>query len=115
VVGCNWRRFDYSFLQPYTTLSLQALPTVDLLDHLYRKLGFRVSLAAVAAATLNAGKLGDGIQAVNWFRRGEIDKVEAYCRRDVEVTRDVYEFGQRNGYVNFRDRNYRLKRVPVHW
>ncbi len=115
VVGFNLLRFDYEVLRAYTDDPLQDIPTVDMLQDLYRTLGFRVSLDAVASATLGATKSADGIKAVEWFRRGEIDKVMAYCERDVEVTRQVYEFGQKNRYVNYRDRYYRVKRVPVVW
>jgi DEAD/DEAH box helicase domain-containing protein len=115
VVGFNVFRFDYTVLQPYTDVPLRTLPTVDMLQHLYDRLGFRLSLDAVAAATLGATKSADGIQAVEWYRRGEIDKVLAYCQRDVEVTRDVYEFGKRHGFVRYRDRRYRMRKVPVRW
>ena len=115
VVGFNVMRFDYTVLQPYTDVPLHELPTVDMLQDIHRRLGFRLSLDAVASATLNAAKSADGIQAVEWYRRGEIDKVMAYCERDVEVTRDVYEFGKRHGYVRYRDRRYRIRQVPVPW
>lgn len=115
VVGFNLFRFDYTVLQPYTVVPLQQLPSVDMLQDIYRALGFRVSLASLASATLNASKSADGIQAVHWFRQGEVDKVLAYCERDVEVTRDVYEFGRRYGFVRYFDRNYRVRQVPVNW
>jgi DEAD/DEAH box helicase domain-containing protein len=115
VVGYNLFRFDYTVLQPYTDFPLRTLPTVDMLQKLYRALGFRVSLDAVAGATLNASKSADGVQAVHWYRRGEIDKVIAYCQRDVEVTRGVYEFGRRHGFVRYRDRYYKVRQVPANW
>jgi DEAD/DEAH box helicase domain-containing protein len=115
VVGFNVRRFDYEVLQPYTEVPLQQLPTVDMLQDIYRTLGFRVSLDSLASATLNAQKSADGIQAVHWFRKGEIDKVIDYCRQDVQVTREVYEFGVRHRFVRYRDRNYRVQQVPVRW
>lgn len=115
VVGFNVMRFDYTVLQPYTDIPLHKLPTVDMLQDIYRRLGFRVSLDAVAMATLNATKSADGIQAVEWYRRGEIDKVMAYCERDVQVTRDVYEFGKRHGFIRYRDRRYRTRQVSVPW
>ncbi len=115
VVGFNVMRFDYTVLQPYTDVPLHQLPTVDMLQDLHRQLGFRVSLDAVASATLNATKSADGIQAVEWYRRGEIDKVMAYCERDVEVTRDVYEFGKRHRFVRYRDRRHRMRQAPVPW
>ena len=115
VVGYNLLRFDYEVLRAYTDDPLSDLPTVDMLQDLYRTLGWRLKLDAVAAATLGAGKSADGLQAVRWFRQGQIDKVMAYCRRDVEVTWLVYQFGQRNGYVQYHDRRRRIHRVPVNW
>jgi len=115
VVGFNVLRFDYTVLQPYTNSPLQTLPTVDMLQDIYQRLGFRLSLDAVASATLGATKSADGIQAVQWYRQGKIDQVLAYCQRDVEVTRDVYNFGKRQGFVRYHDRRYRLRQVPVRW
>ena len=57
----------------------------------------------------------DGIQAVKWYRQGAIDKLLAYCERDVEVTRDVYEFGKQHGFVRYRDRRYGTRQVFVNW
>ncbi|MGC8837273.1 MAG: ribonuclease H-like domain-containing protein [Anaerolineae bacterium] len=117
VVGYNLIRFDYPVLQPYAPAGfrLQHLPTVDLLDHLERQVGFRVGLDAVATATLGRGKSADGTDAVRWFRQGLLDKVIAYCRQDVEVTYEVYRFGKERGFVLFWDRYRRLREVPVRW
>jgi DEAD/DEAH box helicase domain-containing protein len=115
VVGFNVVRFDYQVLQPYTEVPLQSLPTVDMLQHIQQALGFRLSLDAIAVATLGTTKSANGIQAVQWYRQGEMDKVFAYCQRDVEVTRDVHEFGVRNRHVRYRDRQYRIRQVPVRW
>lgn len=115
VVGYNLLRFDYEVLRAYTDDPLSDLPTVDMLQDLYRALGWRPKLDDLAAATLGERKSADGLQAVRWFREGQLDKVIDYCRRDVEVTWLVYEFGQRNGYVQYRDRRWRVHRVPVRW
>jgi len=115
VVGYNVLRFDYEVLRAYTTERLDQIPTCDMLDHLYRVLGWRPSLDAIAVATLGEMKSADGLQAVRWFRQGQLDKVIAYCRRDVEVTWRIYQFGRRNGYVQYRDRRWRVHRVPVRW
>jgi DEAD/DEAH box helicase domain-containing protein len=115
VVGYNVLRFDYTVLQPYTKAPLHQLPTVDMLQDIYRRLGFRLSLDSVASATLNTGKSADGVQAVRWFRQGQVDKVLDYCQRDVQVTREVYEFGQRHGFVRYRDRYRGVSQVNVPW
>lgn len=117
VVGYNILRFDYAVLKPYAPpgFRLEGLPTVDMLVHLERQLGFRVPLAAVAAATLGETKSADGLAAVRWFRQGLVERVAEYCRRDVEVTHRVYRFGRERGFVRFQDRHYRIREVPVNW
>lgn len=115
VVGYNVLRFDYEVLSAYTDECLSDLRTVDMLRDLYETLGWRPKLDNVAAATVGETKSGDGLQAVRWFREGKLDKVIAYCRRDVEVTWKLYEFGRHNGYVRYRSRNWRVHMVPVSW
>lgn len=115
VIGFNLLRFDYLVLSAYTSARLQSLPTIDMLDHIHQRLGFRVGLDSLASATLGVGKSADGLQAIRWWRAGEVDRLFAYCERDVEVTRQLYEFGRRHRYVQYSDRRHRLRRVPVNW
>jgi DEAD/DEAH box helicase domain-containing protein len=115
VIGYNLLRFDYEVLRRYTKDPLLDLPTVDMLDDIHRALGWLLKLDDVAAATLNERKSADGLQAVRWFRQGQLQKVIDYCRRDVEVTWKVYQFGQQHGYVKYHDRSWRMRRVPVRW
>ena len=116
VVGFNVLRFDYEVLRGYSDYPFDEIPTVDMLDHIYRTLGFRVSLDGLASATLGANKSADGLAAVRWYRSGQMDKIIAYCKQDVQVTKELYEFGKENGYVQFQDRrSYRLRKVSVRW
>lgn len=115
VVGFNVIRFDYVVLQPYSDEPLKKIPTVDMLDHIHKRLGFRVSLDNLAGATLGAAKSADGLQAVRWYKQGRIQEILDYCQQDVEVTRQLYEYGKRHKHLQFQDRNYRVQRVPVNW
>ncbi|HSM12956.1 MAG TPA: DEAD/DEAH box helicase, partial [Thermoanaerobaculia bacterium] len=116
VVGYNSRRFDYAVLAGYTGEDFaRSLPTLDLLESLRARLGFRVGLDHVARETLGRGKSGDGLQSLEWVREGRLDLVEAYCRRDVEILRDVYLFGRREGFVVVADRSAGRIRVEVDW
>jgi DEAD/DEAH box helicase domain-containing protein len=115
VVGFNVLSFDYEVLRPYTKYPLHTLPTVDMLRDIHRELGFRLPLQALAEATLNVGKSADGLQSVQWYRQGEIDKVIAYCTWDVEITRKLYEHGREQGHVLYWDRQGRLQKVFVNW
>lgn len=116
VVGFNIKSFDYEVLRPYVPNErLQFLPTLDILDDLFRTLSFRVSLDSVARATLGDTKIASGVQAVAWWRAGELDKLADYCKADVDVTRRVYEFGCANGYVNYFTRLGSKQKVQVNW
>ncbi len=115
VIGFNLLGFDYQVLKAYTSERLSDLKTLDLLDDIYNKLGFRVGLNALASATLSANKSADGLLAIQWFREGKIDQLIAYCRDDVAITKQLFEFGRDNGYVVYPDRNRRKQKVNVAW
>jgi len=122
VVGYNLLGFDYPVLQKYaasdpgaTHIDLAQLPTVDMMVEIQKRLGFRISLDKVATATLKVGKRDDGLQAVRWWREGNVTQLFDYCQQDVEVTRQVYEFGKQYRYVQYFDRQYRVQKVPVAW
>jgi DEAD/DEAH box helicase domain-containing protein len=115
VVGYNVTGFDYEVLRAYTDQDLHALPTLDLMRHLEERLGFRPKLESVAVPTLGVGKSADGLQALEWWRRGEVDKIIEYCREDVRVTRDIYDFGKRNRCVMISRFGGSPRRVEVDW
>jgi len=115
VVGFNVLSFDYEVLRAYTDDPLDDLPTVDMLDHVYRRLGFRVGLNALAEGTLGCQKSADGLQALAWYREGKIQEILDYCQQDVEVTRRLYEYGRQYKHLKYRDKMRRLRMVPVNW
>jgi DEAD/DEAH box helicase domain-containing protein len=117
VVGFNSRRFDYKVLEGYAGRGLsRQLPTLDLLEEVRRVAGFRMKLDHLAQETLGTSKSADGLQSLAWVSEGRFDEVEEYCRHDVEILRDLFLFGRREGYLMFRDkrRDVRL-RLPVSW
>ncbi|MBW1852612.1 MAG: DUF1998 domain-containing protein, partial [Deltaproteobacteria bacterium] len=116
IVGFNIKRFDYRVLGAYTTKDLNALPTFDILEDVHKRLGFRLSLDHLAGETLKSGKTADGLQAVEWFRNGEMEKLTEYCRQDVMVTRDLFEYGLKNGQLIYREKQSgRRLRLLVDW
>lgn len=115
VVGYNILEFDYEVLCAYSSEPLAKLPTVDMMEHLARRLGFRPSLQSIATATLGVQKSAHGVQAIQWYRQGLIDKVLDYCQHDVEITKQLYEYGQHHKMVYYWDKQYQRRRVPVNW
>lgn len=91
IIGYNLFGFDYPCMQTYYTGDIMKLPTIDLMVEIEKRIGHRVKLDDVAHATLGLGKTGHGLQAVEYWRNGEIDKLRDYCLQDVKVTKDVYE------------------------
>jgi hypothetical protein len=115
VVGFNILSFDYEVLRAYTDDPLDDIETIDMLAHIHRRLGFRVSLDNLASTTLGTSKSADGLQAVRWYKQGRMQEILEYCQQDVEVTRNLYDFGKQYKHVKFRDRNYRERSVAVSW
>lgn len=117
VIGFNIKSFDYVVLSPYAKegVSMWKIESVDMMEHIYNALGFRVSLDSLASATLKETKSADGLQSVKWFREGKIDQVIDYCKKDVDVTKRLYEYGAQNDCVYFNDRRRGRRRVQVNW
>ena len=111
IVGFNLKAFDYLVLRPYTPVNLWQLPTFDMLEHISRALGFRVSLDALAKGTLRESKSADGLQSVRWWKADRADLVTEYCRKDVEITKQLHEYACQNGHLLFRGRDGRVRRV----
>ncbi|MEW6670008.1 MAG: DEAD/DEAH box helicase [Thermodesulfobacteriota bacterium] len=116
VVGFNIKRFDYAVLGAYTAKDLKTIRTFDMLEDVYRRLGFRVGLDHLAAETLGLRKSGDGLQALEWFKQGEMEKLTEYCRHDVEITRDLFLYGLQNGHLIYRKKQEDQRmRLLVDW
>jgi DEAD/DEAH box helicase domain-containing protein len=65
--------------------------------------------------TLGVEKSADGLQALDWWKAGRIREILDYCRKDVEITRDLYLFGRREGHLLFEDKTGQIMRIPVDW
>jgi len=115
IVGFNLLDFDYNVLKGYSSFHLAELPTFDLLQEISRQLGYRLSLGHLAHKTLNREKSADGLQALQWFKEGKIEEVIAYCKKDVEITKDLFLFGLANGFLLFETKAGQLVRLPVEW
>ena len=75
-----------------------------------------VMLAIAGGMALVLGKSADGLQSLAWVKEGRIDLVEAYCRRDVEILRDLYLHGRREGCLVYHDRRRDVRlRLAVEW
>ena len=116
VIGFNIINFDYEVLKPYApAVNFRSFRSLDMMQDVYRALGFRLSLDTIAKATLGTTKSAHGVQSVIWYRNGELDKVAEYCKSDVDITRRIYEFGRENGFVHYYSKLGSKLKLPVNW
>ena len=113
IVGFNNKRFDNRVLSPYTDIHLAELPTIDLLEEVVKHLGYRLSLNSLAEHTLGVEKAADGLQALQWYRSGEFAKLVKYCKKDVEITKDLFVYGFENGFLIFQNKAKKKVRLPL--
>ncbi len=115
IIGFNNKRFDNKVLSAYTHKNLHSLPSLDILELIRNQLGYRLSLDRLAEHTLEIMKSGDGLLALKWFKQGQFDLLKTYCKKDVEITRDLFLFGLWNQYLLFQNKAGRVVRLPVNF
>jgi DEAD/DEAH box helicase domain-containing protein len=113
VVGFNNKRFDNRVLAAYTSTNLSNLPTLDLLEEVTKRLGYRLSLNGIAEHTLGIKKSGDGLMALQWYREKNFEMLCKYCRKDVEITNDLLIYGLENGFFIFSNKARNKVRLPL--
>jgi len=116
VIGFNIVRFDYEVLSAYVP-NIHGLldgKSFDIFTDLENRLGFRLSLEVICSTTLGKSKSAKAEDAIEWYRQGQIEKVVEYCQRDVELTREIYRYGQEHGFVCY-PRFGQPVELPVDW
>ena len=117
LIGFNIIHFDIPVLAPYVDQNILArIAVTDIFTDAVAFLGHRVGLDGVAKATLGEGKSGHGLEALEWFRQGRVEEVKKYCLDDVRLTRDLYEYGKKNGHILFESYiDNKIHSIPVAW
>ncbi len=110
IITFNGERFDLQVLSKYADVGPLYSKSLDLLKELEKQLGHRVRLESVARDTLNISKTGSGVDAVHWWRSGDRQKVIEYCRRDVELLRELVAYARRHRHIVLDG-----KQIPVNW
>ncbi len=112
IIGFNIKAFDFAVLQPYLNFNIYDIPYFDLLEEIQKEIGHRVSLESVAQGTIGAGKSGNGLQALLYYRNGRMDLLKKYCLDDVKVTKQVYDYALKNQKVLYQD-YFNVREVPL--
>ena len=62
-----------------------------------------------------AEKSADGLVSLQWYKEGKINKIIQYCKQDVEITRDLYLYGEKHGFVKYQSRSGNPLDLKVDW
>lgn len=118
IIGYNSKKFDCLALTPYADFPFIKLAHFDVFEIVRNALGRRISLDALAKETLGKEKSGIGTDAVDYWRKGNkksLEKLKKYCEMDVLITKEVYNFGLKEGYLKYSDKWNNQKRVEVNF
>lgn len=113
LIGFNIIDFDLPTFKPYYSGNMANWPVLDLLTRVKDATGHRVSLDALATQTLGTQKSGSGLDAIAYYEKKEFEKLAKYCNKDVEITRDLYDFGRSKGSVKFKNKWNRLIETQI--
>ena len=102
LIGFNSDYFDIPLLNKYYPGDLTKIKSLDILAEIKKSIGKRISLDAVAGGTLGTAKSSHGLQAVEWWKQGEIENIRKYCQDDVKITKDVYDYALANGRLGYK-------------
>ena len=113
LIGFNILGFDLETFRNYYSGSMEGWPVLDLLDRFKEAAGHRISLDSIATQSLGIAKSGNGLDAIRYYANKEFDKLASYCLKDVEITRDVYDYGRTKGKVKYLNKWQRLIETPI--
>ncbi len=102
-VTWNGDHFDIPLLNKYYPGDLTKIKSIDLMREVQQVLGRRLKLDTVGEATLGRNKSGHGLDAIEWWQNGEIDKIIKYCIEDVRLTRELYDYALKNKSLKYKE------------
>jgi hypothetical protein len=103
LVGFNSEHFDIPLLNKYYPGDLTKIKSLDILKEIRASYGRRMRLDQLAEGTLGKNKSGHGLDAIQWWKKGEIDKIRNYCIDDVKITKEIYDYAIANNKLIFKE------------
>lgn len=108
IIGFNSIKFDVPVLMPFAPSDFEKLNHFDIYQEIKKSNdGFASSLNSIAKSTLGIGKVDSAENATVYWQKGDKESLfllEKYCRVDVEITKEVYDFVFLNKNLKYIDR-----------
>jgi DEAD/DEAH box helicase domain-containing protein len=112
LIGFNSDHFDMPLLNKYYPGDLTKIKSLDILAEIKKSYGRRMKLDQLAEGTLGKNKSGHGLDAIKWWRSGEIEKIRQYCLEDVKITKEIYDYAIANQKLIFKE-GTQLKEIKL--
>lgn len=103
LIGYYSDHFDIPLLDKYYPGDLTKIRSLDILKEIKNSYGRRMKLDQLAEGTLGKSKSGHGLDAIGWWKNGEIEKIRQYCIDDVRLTKELYEYALQHGKLFFKE------------
>jgi len=114
IIGFNHKSFDLAVLQAYYPGNVEKFPVFDILEDIKNKIGKRLSLNDIVYATLGKKKTGHGLMAIDLYKEEKWDELKRYCLDDTLLTKELFEYGAKNGEINYLNEQGKLS-LSVDW
>lgn len=99
IIGFSINRFDIPVLEKYCNFDIWSIPRLDLLEEIEITFGNRVGLDTLAKTNLGIGKTHHGLEAIKFYREGNMEELKNYCLNDVKITKALYELAKKQGHL----------------
>jgi DEAD/DEAH box helicase domain-containing protein len=112
LIGFYSEHFDLPLLNKYYPGDLSKIRHLDLLKEIRKQYGRGMKLDQLAEGTLGKKKSGHGLEAIKWWRQGEIQKIRDYCTDDVRITKELYDHALAHKKLVFKE-GPQMKEIPL--
>ena len=116
IIGFSINRFDIPVMEKYFKFNLKAVPCLDLLEEIELGLGHRISLDILAKTNLGIGKTHHGLEAIKFYKEGNLEELKNYCLNDVKITKELYDLAKKQGHLMVpRKYSEEVVKVTFNW
>ncbi len=115
IAGYNLHAFDYRVLTKYGDVSSFKNKTIDMCLIVRDSAGHFVSLDDIASCTVGMKKSQDTMKIPGMWRNGQHQEVIDYLHNDLLMTKAVFDFGRKNGFVRYVNKYVGKKSIKVIW